>query len=320
MYGFFIAFLLIFGCASCSHCPVYLTVKNSLTLDASRLTINWDKDCENPPHKLRAFNNNPYLQEAPVILEISPKAHKLHHFVTNFKLSDLKYPKKWTNHRQQINDDEQPPQSNCLNFYVLSFNKTNHVTNFECLKINPQWMSETKEIWKFPLKLLLIPGTKCSACYMTRSNSKRRNLRRNNFKQNFNVWQQLVFGVRYLEFSMGYFRSFHGVLDIKGRFFAFSQNQEISSIFSILEDVRHFVEISKEIVILDFNHFVYGFHDSTHELFINLLQDTLEDVAMVNNATKSFDLTIEKMKNAGKYLLILYNHKDVIDDGDSTGK
>lgn len=314
MYG--LVFLLIFGSASCSHCPVYLTVKNALTLDASRLTINWDKNCENPPDKLRAFNENPYLQEAQVFLEIAPKAHKLQHFVTNFKLSDLKFPKKWTNHQVNQDHDQQPQHSNCLNFYVLSFNKTNHVTNFECLKINPQWMSETKEIWRFPLKHLLIPGTKCSACYMTSSNSKRRNLRRNSFKQNFNVYQQLVFGVRYLEFSVGYFRSFHGVLDIKGRFFAFSQNQEISSIFSVLEDVKQFVKISKEIVILNFNHFAYGFHESTHELFMDLLQGTLEDVAVVNNGTKSFDLTIEKMKSVGKYLLILYNHKDVID---STG-
>jgi hypothetical protein len=50
----------------------------------------------------------------------------------------------------------------------------------------------------------------------------------------------------------------------------------------------------------------------THEIFIKLLEDTFEDVAIVNeqNGTKSFDLTIEQMKNAGKYLLILYNHKD----------
>lgn len=304
MYTLITFFVLVFNTINC-HCPVYLTLQNEVVI------IHWNRNCETPPHKLRIFDKNPYLRNTSAITEVNPSELKLKYFITNTKFSDLVFPQKWQKNHQQLMNNE---HSNCLNFYVLSFNKSNHVTNFECLRINPQWMSETKEIHQFPLKHLLIPGTKCSACYMTPSNSKRRNLK---FKQNFDIWQQLVMGVRYLEFSVGYFRSFHGVLDIKGRFFVFNEksNQEISSIFPLLEDIKRFVVLSNEIVIIDFKEFVYGFHDVSlaHEIFMKLLQDTFEDVAILNerNGTNCYDLTIEKMRNCGKNLLILYNHKDV---------
>lgn len=311
-----VIFLIIFGVAYGSHCPIYITLRNEVNLEDSSLVINWDVECDDPPNKLRIYSENPYFIKSAAILEINPKAYGNKKFDTNYKLEDVKFPHKWSNDEQSPNHVPQE-NSNCLNFYVLGFNKTNHVTNFECLKINPRWMSNSKGIWKFSLKHLMIPGTKCSGCYTTLANSKRKDLSEKNFKQNLNLWQQLVFGIRYLEFSVGYFRSFHGVLDIKRRFYVFSENHEISPIFPMLEDVRRFVEVSKEIVVIEFKDFAYGFHENsmTHEIFIKLLEDTFDDIAIVNkqNGTKSFDLTIEQMKNAGKYLLILYNHKDLFD-------
>lgn len=317
-----IVFLLIFfGGVQSSRCPIYVTINNEFAADGSVLIVNWDQNCEALPNKLRIFNKNPYLTKTQTLLEIDPKVHKSQKFATSVKFNSLKFPRKWSlSHHHHAHTSE---SSNCLNFYVLSFNQTNHVTNFECLKINPQWMSETKEIWQFPLKHLLIPGTKCSACYMTRSNSKQKNLRRENYKQNLSVWQQLVFGVRYLEFSVGYFRSFHSVLNIEGRFFIFSGSEEISPLFGVLRDVKRFVELSEEIVILNFNDFVYGFHESSlaRTIFMELLQEIFGDVAIINerNGTKAFDLTIEKIKSAGKNLLILCNFENLEDDV-SSGK
>lgn len=314
-----VTIFLILGCEIfvIFACPVYLTLTtDSFISHDSKLNINWGPECINPPTKIRIYSENPYLTETAALEEVSPKNLNVGNFKTQIKLGKLKLPLKWDRNLQSSELINDQIDSNCINFFILSFNRTNHVTNFDCMKINPQWMTKTKELWRFPLKQLVIPGTHCSACYLTRSNGRRNNLKSlGAFRQNFDVWQQLLMGIRYLDFSVGYFRSFHEVLDIKGRFWVFNGEHEITPIFPILEDIRQFVEISREIVILDFRNFTYGFHEysGAHEIFKKLLQNTLGNIAVINyqNGINSFDFTIQNLRSASKYLLILYNHNDL---------
>lgn len=300
----------IFGVHSC---PIYLTASIHPSISQGSLVIvNYGPCDDSPPHKIRIYDDNPYLSSIQPLEEVipNPNAHD-GKFETSLKMGDLKFPPQWTKNSEP---NEYKYESNCINFYILSFNPSNEVETFNCLKINPQWMTKSKELWLFPLKQLLIPGSQCSGCYITSRNRRRRNVKSLDFRQNISVWQQLVLGIRYLEFSVGYFRSFHEFLDVKGRFWIFSGNHEISPIFPILEEIKNFVELSKEIVILDFRNFTYGFHNASgaHEIFKRLLYSTLADVAMIREKenSKAFDLTIQKMKNASKYLLILYDYKD----------
>ncbi|KAG5676926.1 hypothetical protein PVAND_006723 [Polypedilum vanderplanki] len=300
-------------------CPVYLTLStNSLIQKESTLTVNWGPDCNNQniPAKIRIYSKNPYLYETPSLEEITPDNKNFGKVETNLKLGEIKFPRKWNINDQFEENIDYESDSYCLNFFILSFNHTNHVISFNCMKINPQWMTKNKELWLFPLKQLVIPGTHCSGCYMTTSNMRRRNWKNLEiFQQRFNVWQQLVLGIRYLDFSVGYFRSFHETLDIKGRFWVFNENHEITPIFSILEDILHFCELSKEIVIINFSNFVYGFHEGSgaHEIFKKLLQNTFGHIAVINmqNGKLSSDLTIQQLKTASKYVLILYNYNDL---------
>lgn len=296
-----------------TSCPVYLTVSsNSLSSPDANLVLNWN--CDNPPSIIRIYGDNPYLSETPSLKEIKTNNLKYGKIETGIKIGQLKLENWDKNSPSTKLSGDQSGMSNCINYYALSFNQTNHVTNFECLKMNPQWM-QRRDLWLFQLKHLLLPGTKCSGCFRTRTNSKRRNLRKEDFKQRFDVWQQLVMGIRYLDFSVGYFRSFHEHLDIRGRFWVFSEKHEISPIFPILEDVLQFAEISKEIVILDFSNFTYGFHEKSgaHEIFKKLLVNMFGHIAFINqnNGLQSFDLTIQQMRAASRYLLILYNHDDL---------
>jgi len=302
-----------------SFCPVHLTVSsNSLSLKDATLVASWDPKCPDLPSKVRIYFENPYLKESPALDEINPRNFKTGQIDTKIKLDNLELPTKWSFKSNQ--ESQQPPidsrEGTCLNFYALSFNKSNHVTNFNCLKINPQWMSNTKEFWLFPLKELVIPGSKCSGCYSTERNSRRRHLKPESFHQNLDIWHQLVFGVRYLEFSVGYFRSFHKSLDIRSRFWIFNDEHEVSPIFSVLEDILKFAEISNEILILDFINFSYGFHESSgaHEIFKKLLQNMFGHIAVMNNGkgdVKSYDFTIQKIKSMSKNIIILYNDEDL---------
>lgn len=299
-----------------SFCPVHLTISSdSLNLRNATLIASWDPKCPELPSKVRIYSENPYLKETPALEEINLKNFKTGQIDTKIKLENFELPSKWSfkSYPQAPIDSR---EGTCLNFYALSFNKSNHVTNFNCLKINPQWMSNTKEFWLFPLKELVIPGSKCSGCYSTERNSRRRHLKPESFHQNLDIWHQLVFGIRYLEFSVGYFRSFHKSLDIRSRFWIFNDEHEVSPIFPVLEDILKFAEISNEILILDFVNFSYGFHEPSgaHEIFKKLLQNMFGNIAVMNNGknnVKSSDFTIQKMKRLSKNVIILYNYEDL---------
>lgn len=47
-------------------------------------------------------------------------------------------------------------------------------------------------------------GTHCSGCFYTKSNAQNVLVEKFGFTQNFDVWTQLVLGIRYLDISLGY--------------------------------------------------------------------------------------------------------------------
>lgn len=317
---FFLCFLVI-GVKS-FDCSVFATISSKgLTYYDSNLVINWGPNCENPPKVVELFDYNPYIVKAPAIFTGHTAGLKFGKIETNVRLKDIILPYRWDPFAKFDGNPQEIDSKKCLDFYIVSSNETGHPTNFDCLKIQPQWINELKEIWKLPLKQLYLPGTHCSGCYMTRENSKDKNLKQFGFLQNFDVWHQLVFGVRYLEFSIELFDKIDYLFyDPDGPFFeklfwVKSGDNRISPLLPIIRDILKFVERSQEIVILDFSSFSLKFQEDpeVHEVLKQLLSSVLEGVAFVNhqNGINSFDLTIDEMKKLSKYLLITYNHQNL---------
>lgn len=176
---------------------------------------------------------------------------------TDVKFKKLNLPAPWNDKASGNFSEHEETATKCLNFYVMSFSNTNEILSFDCLKIQPTWMSEMKHIQDIPLKDLFIPGTHCSSCYQSKFNYQNLLLKKLGFLQNFDVWEQLVFGIRYLELSIGYFplktpgETDENEMSLVEHFWIMNDELKMMPLLPVLEDVNKFVRITKEIVILD---------------------------------------------------------------------
>ena len=254
---------------SASPCPVFLTLSpKSKDYSSSTIVINWGTSnessaCTTPPEWIGLYDKNPFLYE-----NLSPIFHhylnelKTGRVETDIKFRKLNLPEPWNNkssgNLKNLCSDDINSSTTCLNFYVMSYSKNNEILSFDCLKIQPTWMSEMSEIKEVPLKYLFIPGTHCSGCYQNKINQRSLVLKKLGFLQNFDVWTQLVFGIRYLEFSIGYFplktpgETEENEESLIEHFWIMNDDLKVTLLRPILEDIKKFVEMSGEIVLLDF--------------------------------------------------------------------
>nr|CAI5817787.1 unnamed protein product [Callosobruchus analis] len=84
--------------------------------------------------------------------------------------------------------------------------------------------------------------------------------------QDRNVWTQLVSGIRYLDFRVGYYHN-------EG-FFINHDLVRVTKIVPILQEIRKFLELApKEVVVVDFHRFPYptNFTSAMHQEFVDIL-------------------------------------------------
>lgn len=303
-----------------SSCFPFLTVSTrEFDYYRSNLVINWGPECNNPPLSIKLYDYNPYLTKKPIPIFTAYNSigKKLGQVETSTRLNAFTLPYKWDPSTPLNESLSEKNYQKCLDFYIISFNATNQVTSFDCLKIQPQWMTDNPEIWNLKLKDLYIPGTHCSGCHMTRENARER--KENGFLQNFDVWHQLMMGVRFLDFSVGMHKQVsHNFFNFNGEFFKNifwikSGDILVTPLLKLLKDVVQFVERSQEIVIINFSEFSNEFSEipEMHEVLEHLISEEISSIAYLNpqNGQNSFDITIQDMRTAEKYLLITYHYK-----------
>lgn len=203
IYPFFAEWFEMLIVNSSPPCSIFLTISPlSRHTDESHLEINWGPGCESPPDSISLYNQDPSISDDSPLLTVRTGNESSGNIRTAIKLGKLILPGGWN----QDEAMEKPPrrvQSKCLPFYVTSF-KADKRELSDCLKIQPNWMSSEPMIGRIPLKALFLPGTHCSGCYHGRTYTKSVLLKRFGYVQNFDVWTQLVFGIRYLDFSIGF--------------------------------------------------------------------------------------------------------------------
>lgn len=203
-HNFFLPLILNNTVDSASPCPIYLSISPiSHNADGSVLEINWGPKCPNPAEWIAIYSEDPTTSYVAPLYTLNTDDKPTGHVKTNVKVGALHLPYGWS--KKEIRDGLRPDhiKSACLPFYIASFNgKT--LQTLDCLKIQPNWMQQMPRIQTIAIKDLFIPGTHCSGCYDRRRKSSRSVLlKKFGFVQNFDVWTQLVFGVRYLDISVG---------------------------------------------------------------------------------------------------------------------
>ncbi|XP_055630197.1 uncharacterized protein LOC129770994 [Toxorhynchites rutilus septentrionalis] len=304
-------------------CPVFLTLSSlSKHIEDASVVINWGPECETPPAWIGFYRENPALSNTPPLVKILVEGQKSGEIVTEQKFGKLQLPGGWSHDEVLRVLPKRRSNPLCFDFYVVSYDGDDELQTFECLKIQPNWMFSEQNIGSVPLKDLFLPGTHCSACYQTKANVNNVFLKRVGFRQDLDIWSQLIFGIRYLDFSVGFFPSHNGTRN----FWVMNESYRVGGIGPILDDIRRFVVLTEETVILDFRRFPLGFHNhpEQHGEFLQVLDQRLGDLVFRRahfgddgvEETNSYHLTIEQMRREGKYILVTYNHAASLNDSD----
>lgn len=187
-----------------SPCPIYLTISPiSRHAENAFLEINWGPRCPNPADWIGLYAEDPSISYVEPIYKIKSNGDATGHIKTNVKLGKFHLPNGWERNNAEENEPEFSMTSICLPYYVASYIGNKQQT-IDCLKVHPTWMSSIEQIQNVTFKQLFIPGTHCSACHEQRgANGRAVLLKKFGFVQNFDVWTQLVFGIRYLDISIG---------------------------------------------------------------------------------------------------------------------
>lgn len=119
------------------------------------------------------------------------------------------------------------------------------------------------------------------------------------------IWTQLVFGVRYLDLRVGYYK-------MRG-FYLNHDMVRITPLRPVLKQIRKFMELSEEVVVVDFHRFPYpsDFSEELHTELVNMIYEELGEFALPRLAY-SQKLNFETLWNANKRLIISYNDFNTI--------
>uniref|UniRef100_A0A182ISQ1 Phosphatidylinositol-specific phospholipase C X domain-containing protein n=1 Tax=Anopheles atroparvus TaxID=41427 RepID=A0A182ISQ1_ANOAO len=324
----------LFVGASAEACPVFLTISAySRSIEDAPLVINWGPGCESPPDWIGLYTENPALSSAPPIAKVLVNGEPSGQVVSAVKFGHQKLPGGWSYEQVLQHIPKRKSKPICFDFYLTSYGADGQLQYFDCLKIQPAWMFAESSLGNMTLKDLFLPGTHCSGCYQTRTNAGNVVLKKIGFRQSLDIWSQLVFGVRYLDFSVGYYPSHNGTRN----FWIMNEHFRVASLGPLLQDIRRFVILSEETVFLDFRRFPLGFHNhpEQHAVLLALLEQELGDLVYRRQFLpaeqddegeergtdgESYHLTIGDMRREGKYILITYNHEASLNESDIVWK
>ncbi|KAJ8910752.1 hypothetical protein NQ315_017209, partial [Exocentrus adspersus] len=283
---------------------VHLTVSS---LEDTYLELNWVTNCGSlgdaiPDHILLSSKNIRDRNEDPSILvQVNFTDYPGGYYRTKVKFGEPWLPGNWEYSDNMTAADVGP---HCFPYWISSI-KGNQILDSRCLAIQPTWMSDnSKSIGNHRIGSMLIPGTHNSGSFKGVPSFIQNYV----LNQDRSVWTQLVFGIRYLDFRIGYYGH--------DGFFINHDLVRITKIDPILKEIRKFVELApKEIVVVDFHRFPFpsNFSYSLHKKFTDLLYAELGSYAL---PTKDLQVgkgpSLNEIWAKNKNLIICYPDKATI--------
>ncbi|KAH8395280.1 hypothetical protein KR222_008193, partial [Zaprionus bogoriensis] len=294
-----------------ANCPIYLTISLAgKTLQDASLEINWGPDCYAPPEWIGIYREDPTISSLQPEQRIVGIEQRWGRRQTDFKLGKLHFPGGW-NRQDEPPVAKRYPKGICLPYYAASYNGTELLT-VDCLKIQPNWLAQLKDASRMPFRQLFLPGSHAAGAYVT-NYSKTKSLLVKDYlvAQHFDVWTQLVFGIRYLDLSVGYRSQSPQEARSADNFWLVNENMFINPLRDVLRDVRRFALRSQEPLVLDFSSFPIGFykHPEVYSDLYQLIRQELADVAYERNVSLSencAERNYAQLQRAGRQVLLLF--------------
>ncbi|KAI5754685.1 hypothetical protein M8J77_010649 [Diaphorina citri] len=182
------------------------------------------------------------------------------------------------------------------------------------METNPTWMSDqAATIGELSINNMFIPGTHDSGALTLNDTTSERRIQKYVMAQDEPVINQLIFGIRSLDLRVSYygFRSHkfenlyinHGV-------------SKVQPLCNVINDVKAFLENTREILILDFHGFPVGFgglkipHTKPHDTLVDYLQKELGPFIAPPNLT--WNAKLQDFWKINKTVILAYNNEKVL--------
>lgn len=271
------------------------TLHSGQTTDR-RLEINWYNIDNQPGDAVAIYDSDPSSPFSAPYLEWALVAD----LVEGFFKSRVRFPK--------IQFSETNLTAECLGFWAAYLREGTKLLAVTCLRARPFWMQEHfDDIKNSNLTSLMLPGTHDSGSYQDYQGRKSENvISRYMYAQEEDIFNQLAYGIRYLDIRVGHYIAWKDKFFINHSVFR-TQN----TLLRVLNDVKRFIEATtQEVVIVDFHRFPVGFEmapDKVHTELLTLIEETLKDHLLPNNY--SYSVTVSEIVQSGKRIILTYNDK-----------
>jgi len=200
----------------------------------------------------------------------------------------------------------------CLGWWIAYLRRSQTGSGWLVLKSNtfrtrPHWMRELRNvIGDIPLTSLMIPGTHDAGAWMEYDPARCENIYvRYYICQEESIYDQLVHGIRYLDVRVAHYPS------TPEKFWVNHDKYRIRPLITLLEDVKRFVEETKEIIFLDFHGFPIGFtsrllHDELFQFVWGVIGKHLAPKTVPAN-----QLTPDMLWRSNKTIVVTYAESSI---------
>lgn len=291
------------------------------------LQITWDTtNCSTRPHRVAIFrtegddNQSFYFPDmAGSLWETAVPGDVKGTVVSNFSVP-RRFPGGWNK-----GQDLEPEQLNATLFYpfrAVLFDENNNVLNYAALKVRPNWMEYLRNRGLDNLRLseMMFPGTHNSGSFSRKFHEADSQVVRFLLTQDMDMWEQLVWGVRYFDIRVGFYPQNFGDQqdpshpDHGQKYWINHDMVRVQALRPILEDLRAFLKLCPyEFVILDFHRFPVGFAESNspspHVGLIAMIREVLGEFMLRREGANPL-ATLRDLIDMKAQLLVSYGDKE----------
>ncbi|XP_039293979.1 uncharacterized protein LOC111048297 [Nilaparvata lugens] len=201
-----------------------------------------------------------------------------------------------------------PYEAGCLGYWAVYVRgDSGEAAVITCLSTEPRWMENSwNEISKLSLASAFLPGTHNSAAFKEVYSPYYENLvHKYTYNQDLNIHDQLVFGARVLDLRIAHYSN------TEQKWWSNHDFIRLRPFKEVLDDVKRFLDNTKEIVILDIHNFPVGFKVNsaeTHREFVRFLEEEVGDRLIP--ASLGWSAPLSSLLATGRRLVVAYNSQN----------
>lgn len=267
-----------------------LVTRSEYNIIERQIEMNWESDESNINETspwVGLFNHDPLEDVYDPLVRIGIK-----NATSGYQRTHIMFP-KLEFQPENLTDD-------CLGYWI-AYVVSNQTISSSCFRAQPFWMMELAPIIRnHSLDQLMIPGTHNAGSYQAFDPTRNSLLIRYLMTQDESIWNQLVYGNRYLDLRIAYHNSEFWITH--------SVFKTEILLITVLDEVRLFVNLTQEIVIVDFHRFETGFNGADalyrHRELISLLENHFGNILIPTSY--GYDVLLDTLWKTNRRIYIGY--------------